>query len=183
MRNAGRWCAVTMAVVVLGGCEAIEVEDVGPLLDELEAVQAQVRVVVDSELLGIAEALPAAQERAQRTNAEWAREFAGGSAERAEELLGIRGEASREVSRLVRREAELKRTETALGGRHGNLVRRLRGAYQDGTWDLIADASPRSIVMGALRDAEEELRRVEAGCSPLPQPGGDDCDVEAAGDQ
>ena len=59
----------------------------------------------------------------------------------------------------------------------------MREAYQDGTWDLIADASPRSIVMGAVRGAEEELRRVEAGCSPLPQLGGDDCDVEAAGDQ
>ncbi|MDE0456070.1 MAG: hypothetical protein OXI15_02145 [Chromatiales bacterium] len=62
-------------------------------------------------------------------------------------------------------------------------MRRLRGAYQDGTWDLIADAAPRSIVMGALRDAERELWRVEAGCSPLPQPGGDDCAVEATGDQ
>ena len=181
MSDVGRWCVAGMFAVVIGGCEAVE--DVGPLLDELEVVQAQVRAVVDSDLLDVTEARPAAQEKSNSANDAWAREFASGSPERAEELLLIRGEASREASRLVRREAELTRIQGSLGGRHGELVRRLREAYEDGTWDLIADASPRSIVMGALRDAEQELRRVEAGCSPLPQPGGDDCAVEAVGDE
>lgn len=170
-----------MFAVLFGGCEAVE--DVGPLLDELEAVQAQVQAVVDRDLLAVTEARPAADARADSATEAWTREFARGSRERAEELLAIRGEAMQEMLRLVRREAELRQVEDDLGGRHGEVVRRLREAYEDGTWDLIADASPRSIVMGALRDAEQELRRVEAGCFPLPEPGGDDCAVEAAGDQ
>lgn len=185
MRHAGRWCAAVVFAVVVGGCEAVE--DVGPLLDELEAVQAQVRGVVDSNVAATRSGLAAAEEAGAAIDRlqDELRATAwrpGLSDERAQ----ARTDSVRATGALImarRRHNEAAAVAAGSASRHGELVRRLREAYQDGTWDLIADASPRSIVMGALRDAEQELRRVEAGCSPLPQLGGDDCAIEVVGDE
>lgn len=185
MSDAGRWCVAGMFAVVVGGCEVVE--DVGPLLDELEAVQAQVRAVVDSgvaaaqgELTAAEEAMAAADRLVDELRAAAWRPGLYDESDQA------RSDAMWANSALImarRRANDAVAVATGSASRHGEVARRLREAHQDGTWDLIADASPRSIVMGALRDAEQELRRVEAGCSPLPQPGGDDCVVEAAGDE
>ena len=173
-----------MALVVLGGCEAVE--DVGPLLDELEAVQAQVRAVVDSDVAAAASAVEEAQglrdAAHERVDALLAAPWRPGLNDESAQASADGVAATGAFIMARRRHNEVAAVAIGSASRHGELARRLREAYRDGTWDLIANASPRSIVMGALRDAEEELRRVEAGCSPLPQPGGDDCAVEAAGE-
>ena len=176
---------MAMFAVVVGGCEAVE--DVGPLLDELEAVQAQVQAVVASNV-AVAESELAAAEEAEaaidRLQDELrAAAWRPGLYDESDQARTAAVRATGTVIVARRRHNEAAAVAAGSVSRHGELVRRLREAYQDGTWDLIADASPRSIVMGALRDAQQELRRVEAGCSPVPQLGGDDCAIEAVGDE
>lgn len=166
------------AMAVVSACEPVE--DVGPLLDELEAVQAQVREVVDGDLSAVMAELPLAEEASEVARDAAMVEFSDGTPESWAAANEVQSDASSRLFRLRRRQIVLERSRDDVRGRHAGVSRRLREAYQDGTWDLIADASARSIVMGALRDAEEELRRVEAGCSPLPQPD-DDCVVEDVG--
>ena len=173
--GAGRWLVGFVALVMVGACE--RVEDVGPLLDELGGVQGQVREVVDRDLAVVMAELPAAEEAQDVAFQGFLDEFNRGTPESLEAAKEVQSEASRRAFQLRERGVALERVMDSIGSRHAGVSRRLREAYADGTWDLIADASPRAIVMGALREAQEELRRVEAGCSPLPQPG-DDCVVE-----
>ena len=129
------------------------------------------------------EAAPSGSMPAPSTRQALDRQF---MARRSEQVVAL-SEEKRRLGRVVSaareavRSAQSARRAAAGRGsaaeqaieRHRRKVQSLREAYEDDTWDLLAisqfssamgqDVSPRSILIAARREAEEELARREAG--------------------
>ncbi len=165
--------AAEAAVEVAAAEEEIATAEV-----DLAAAQAAFEAAPGSRLLTVRELLidDAARARAEAENREREAEW-----RRLRDVVGAARAGVRSAENARRAAAGRGTAAEQAIERHRQKLQSLREAYEDDTWDLLTisqfssalgqDVSPRSILIAARREAEEELARLEeAGQQPAAAP-------------